>query len=397
MLTRTAGRVIKKAASQLPGLFLMGPRQSGKTTLARRLFPDFTYVSLEDLQQREEALEDPVGLLRRLEGGAGVVLDEVQRAPDLFSCLQQSLDERRLGFVILTGSQNFLLSEKISQSLSGRVAIVELLPLSMAERMGRTAVSPDDLALPSAELAAPLQSLDEVLFGGSFPRVVVGGVDPVVWLDAYLQTYVERDVRQLANVGDLAAFTRFLALCAGRSGQLLDLTSLGSDAGVSHATARRWLSILEASYVVALLRPHHENFSKRVIKAPKLHFLDTGLLCRLLGLRKPDDIRVHPLKGAIFESFVVSELRKRFLHNGERAPLYFYRDSRGNDVDALLDLGLRRLPVEAKLGETVVSEFFGGLSSYEKLSGQPGGWLVNGGTRTYTRGQHQVRAWWTLT
>lgn len=395
MLERSAAKVLLRVSTQFPGVFLTGPRQSGKTTLAQQAFPDFKYVSLEDPERRQEALEDPSGFLRRLQGQPGVILDEVQRAPELFSYLQQPLDEGRLGFVVLTGSQNFLLSEKIGQSLAGRVAILELLPLSMAERLGRPAVLPDDTErIPPHHQAPPL---DEILFAGAFPRVAIDGTDPVMWLDAYLRTYVERDVRQLANVGDLDAFSRFLALCAGRSGQLLDLVSLGSDAGVSHATARRWISILEASYVVALLRPHHENFSKRVIKAPKLHFLDTGLLCRLLGLRKAEDIRVHPLKGAIFESFVVSELRKRFLHHGERAPLFFYRDSRGNEVDVLLDLGVRRIPVEVKLGETVVSEFMKGLDHYCKISGTAGGWLVNGGDRSYGRGPHQVRAWSTLT
>jgi hypothetical protein len=331
--------------------------------------------------------------LRRLAGGPGVILDEVQRTPELFSFLQQPLDEGRLGFVVLTGSQNFLLSEKISQSLAGRVAVVELLPLSMAERLGRPACAPDDLDLPS-NVPEPHLTLDQVLFEGSFPRVAADGVEPVLWLDSYLRTYVERDVRQMANVGDLDSYSRFLALCAGRSGQLVDLSSLGSDAGVSHTTARRWLSILEASYVLALLRPHHENFSKRVIKSPKLHFLDTGLLCRLLGLRRAEDIRVHPLKGAIFESFVIGELRKRFLHQGERAPLFFFRDSHGNEVDVIVDLGVRRLPIEIKLGETVASDFLKGLDRYGTL---PGGWLVNGGTRTYPRGPHQVRAWWTVT
>ncbi len=366
-----------------------------KITITQYEHQKFIPHRSEDPEQRQDALEDPSGFLRRLQGQAGVILDEVQRVPELFSYLQRPLDERRLGFVVLTGSQNFLLSEKIGQSLAGRVAILELLPLSMAERLGRVALTPDDMdQIPPHQSAPPL---DEVLFAGGFPRVAIDGTDPVMWLDAYLRTYVERDVRQLANVGDLDAFSRFLALCAGRSGQLLDLVSLGSDAGVSHTTARRWISILEASYVLALLRPHHENFSKRVIKAPKLHFLDTGLLCRLLGLRKAEDIRVHPLKGAIFESFVVSELRKRFLHNGERAPLYFYRDSRGNEVDVVLDLGVRRIPIEIKLGETVVSEFFQGLEHYSKLSSQPGGWLVNGGDRSYPRGPHQVRAWSTLT
>lgn len=398
MISRSLETVLKATRRGFPAAFVTGPRQSGKTTLARQCFPDFVYLNLEDIESRQEAVEDPVGLLRRVQGAPGVIIDEAQRAPDLFSYLQRPLDEGRLGFVVLTGSQNFLMSERIGQTLAGRVAIIEVLPLSVAERWSRPAADSDDFGSQPNDTPTP-ESLDQVLFCGGFPRVALGkdAIDPTMWLDSYLQTYVERDVRQIANVGDLAAFTRFLALCAGRSAQLLDATSLGSDAGVSHTTVQRWLSILEASYVITRLPPHHENFSKRVIKSPKLHFLDTGLLCRLLGLRKHQDIRLHPLKGAIFESFVVSELRKRFVHSGKRAPLFFFRDARGNEVDVLVDLGLRRLPVEVKLGETVVSEFTKGLDHYGRLSGVPGGWLVNGGLRTYGRGDHQIRSWSTLT
>lgn len=389
--------MLRATRRAFPAAFVTGPRQSGKTTLARQCFPDFVYLNLEDMQSRQEALDDPVGLLRRVQGAPGVIIDEAQRAPDLFSYLQRPLDEGRLGFVVLTGSQNFLMSERIGQTLAGRVAIIEVLPLSVAERWSRQSSPSDDFVLHADDAPTP-ESLDQVLFSGGFPRVALGqDMDRAMWLDSYLQTYVERDVRQIANVGDLAAFTRFLALCAGRSAQLLDVSGLGSDAGVSHTTAQRWLSILEASYVIARLQPHHENFSKRVIKSPKLHFLDTGLLCRLLGLRKPEDVRLHPLKGAIFESFVVSELRKRFVHNGQRAPLFFFRDARGNEVDVLIDMGLRQLPVEIKLGETVVSDFLKGIEHYTRLSGVPGGWLVNGGQRSYERGAHQIRSWSQLT
>jgi hypothetical protein len=379
-------------------VFLTGPRQSGKTTLARQTFPAFRYVSLEDLQTREEATDDPRGFLRRLEGPvgeSGVILDEVQRTPELFSYLQGFLDEERGGPFVLTGSQHFLLVERISQSLAGRVAILELLPLSLAELAGREALRVEDFDTEDRRaLGPPPWVLDELLFRGLFPRIHDRGLEPTPWLDGYTRTYVERDVRQLSDIGNLATFTRFLALCAGRSGQLLNFASLAADAGVSRDTARRWISVLEASYVLYLLSPHHENFSKRLVKSPKLYLYDTGLLCYLLGLRRWQDLRAHPLRGAIFETFVLGELRKLFLHHGERPRLYFWRDSNGREVDVLIDLGTRRIPVEVKAGETVARDAFRGLRHYAELSGDPRGVLVYGGEQSYRRGDFWVRGWW---
>lgn len=300
--------------------------------------------------------------------------------------------------MILTGSEQFLLSERISQSLAGRAALCELLPLSVAELAGRSALAPGTIdAEGFAPPPPPSFDRDEVLWSGTFPRIHEAKLDARAWLDAYLRTYVERDVRTLANIGDLDAFTRFIGLCAGRTGQLLNLSSLGSDAGVTHDTARRWISILEASYVVTLLRPHHESFSKRLVKTPKLYFVDTGVLCALLGIRVHGDLALHPLRGAIFESFVVSELRKQFLHHGERAPVWFWRDRAGHEVDALIDLGVRRVPLEAKSGETVAGDAFRGLDYYAGLAGISGGTLVYGAEASYQRGSHAIRAWFALT
>lgn len=395
MYARTLQPRLQALAATFPAVFLTGPRQSGKTTLARTTFPGFYYLSLEDLQNRQEATEDPRGFLRRLEGKPGLILDEVQRTPDLFSYLQGFLDEARGGPVVLTGSQHFLLSERISQSLAGRVAILELLPLSVAELAQRPALLPEELADPASlrEDKPPLP-LEELLFRGLFPRIHDRQLDAAAWLDAYLRTYIERDVRLLTNIGNLETFSRFVALCAGRSGQLLNSSALAAEAGISHPTARSWISVLQASYIVLLLKSHHENFNKRLVKSPKMYFLDVGLLCHVLGLRRPEDFHVHPLRGAIFETFVIGEMYKVFLHNGQAAPLYFWRDSTGHEVDALLDLGTRRIPVEVKAGQTVPVDGFRGLDYYLSLSGGGSGVLVYGGDESYVRRNHLVRSWW---
>ena len=395
MYARTLEPRLRALAATFPAVFLTGPRQSGKTTLARATFPDFRYLSLEDLQSRQEAMEDPRGFLRRLEGKAGVILDEVQRAPDLFSYLQGFLDEARSGPVVLTGSQQFLMSERISQSLAGRVAILELLPLSVAELAGRPALQPEELAEPaSPREAKPPLPLEEILFRGLYPRIHDRQLEAAAWLDGYLRTYIERDVRLLSNIGNLEAFSRFLALCAGRSGHLLNSSALATEAGISHPTARSWISVLQASYIVLLLKPHHENFNKRVVKTPKLYFLDAGLLCHILGLRQPEDFRLHPLRGRIFETFVIGELFKTFLHHGQAAPLYFWRDSAGHEVDVLIDFGTRRLPVEIKLGQTLAGDAFQGLDYYLGLAGGGRGVLIYGGDESYLRREHLVRSWW---
>lgn len=267
MLRRTLQDRLQDLAGPFPVVFLTGPRQSGKTTLARATFPSFAYHNLEDLQTRQFALDDPRGFLGELQGTRGVILDEVQRAPDLFSFLQQPVDEGRIGPVILIGSQQFLLSHQISQTLAGRAAVLELLPFSVAELCERPALQPDALVLPhDASVQAPSISLDDLLVSGCFPPIHDRHLPPDVWLDGYLRTYVERDVRLLANIGNLDTFLRFLALCAGRSGQLLNLSALGGEAGVSHTTARAWISVLRASYVLDLLPPHHESFNTRQTK-----------------------------------------------------------------------------------------------------------------------------------
>lgn len=398
MISRTLASKLRQAARQFPIVTVTGPRQSGKTTLVRAVFPSHAYVSLELPDQRAFALEDPRGFLGQFEGPA--ILDEAQRAPELFSYIQPLVDERdRPGQFIVTGSQNFLLLQRISQSLAGRCAVLHLLPFSLAELTGRQAIPPERLGSEAPRsVAAPEQRLEEVLFTGLYPRIHDKGLPPQDWLASYYQTYLERDVRNVLNVGDLETFGRFVRLCAGRTGQLVNLSSLAADCGITHTTARRWISVLEASFVVVLLRPHHRNFGKRLVKTPKLYFLDTGLLCFLLRVRDPDELRQHAARGAIFESFVVSELYKNFAHRGEPPALYFWRDATGHEVDVLLDLGSRLIPLETKSGRTVAADFFDALVYWRTLSGQPEGpaALVYGGDRLFRQRGVVVYPWYAL-
>ena len=331
------------------------------------LSPYLQYFNVLSPDQRSFALEDPLGFLGQFDGP--VVLDEVQRVPDLFSYVQVAVDEKpdRTGRFILSGSQNFLLLQSISQSLAGRCAVLHLLPFSLAELLGRRPFPLDSLGRAATGKPAPPKSdLMEVLFTGFYPRIHDKNLSPRDWLASYYQTYLERDVRNVLNVGDLETFGRFIRLCAGRNGQLLNLSGLASDCGVSHVTAKRWLSVLEASFIVALLRPHHQNFGKRLIKSPKLYFLDTGLLCYLLQIRSPEDLYHRAERGAVFESFVVSEFHKNFTHRGEQPGIHFWRDAAGHEVDIIIDMGDRLIPVETKSAQTVASDFFDGLAYWRK-------------------------------
>ena len=398
MLERTLAEKLKKAAKQFPVLTVTGPRQSGKTTLVRAVFDDYEYLSLELPDQRQFALEDPRGFLDQFDGP--VILDEAQRAPDLFSYIQVLVDEHRdwAGRFVLTGSQNFLFLQSISQSLAGRCAVLHLLPFSLAELEGREPIPLEQLGATATKTQKPQADLLETLFTGFYPRIHDKGLPPRDWLASYYQTYLERDVRNVLNIGDTETFGRFVRLCAGRCGQLLNLSGLASDCGVSHTTAKRWLSVLESSFIITLLRPHHQNFGKRLIKSPKLYFLDTGLLCYLLQVRSPQELIHRAERGAIFESFVVAELYKNFMHRGEQAGLYFWRDAAGHEVDVIIDLGNTLTPVEVKSGQTVASDFFDNLKYWQKLSGDetaPAA-LVYGGDQSAKRSRVFVYPWYTL-
>jgi predicted AAA+ superfamily ATPase len=379
LIAREAETVVLRLAEGYPIVAVTGPRQSGKTTLVRTLFADRPYLSLEDLDELDFATRDPRGFLSRYPDGA--VLDEVQRAPALFSYLQTRMDEdRRTGRFILTGSQQFGLLSGITQTLAGRVALVPLLPFTLGE-------------LQAADEAPG--SLEDLLFSGLYPPVYDRQLDPIIWYGNYVQTYIERDVRQTVNIRDLSVFQRFVRMCAARTGQLLNLSGLANDCGITHNTARSWLSVLETSYLVHLLQPHHRNFNKRLVKTPKLYFYDPGLAAWLLGIQAPGQLATHPQRGALFETWVVSELLKARFNRALASNLYFWQDRSRHEVDVLIDQGLRFIPVEVKSGQTVVPDFFRGLESWARIAGEEGGrpWVIYGGDRRQSRTEVEVLPW----
>ena len=367
MIERILGEKLRHLASQYSVVTLTGPRQSGKSTLVRSLFPELPYLPLEDPDVRLLAQADPRGFLANYADGA--IFDEVQQVPELFSYLQGVVDagHHRQPY-ILTGSQNFLLMDKISQTLAGRTAVLRLLPLSLPELQAAGKV-PD--------------SVEELLFQGGYPRLINRRLDPADFFPAYIQTYLERDVRSLKNIVDLSAFSRFLRLCAGRAGNLLNLSALANDCGIAVNTAKAWLSVLEASYVVFLLEPYHKSFNKRIIKSPKLFFYDTGLVCSLLGLRRADLVETYYMRGALFENWVVSEVAKHFTNRGQRPPIYFWQDKTGREVDLLVETNGKLIPIEIKAGQTMRPDYFDQLAYWNELSGNSSqnSFVVYGGSK----------------
>lgn len=396
MFARHLARHLSRDAGYYPIVTLTGPRQSGKTTLARACFPDYRYVSLEDFDQREFAVEDPRGFLAQ--NAHSVIIDEAQRAPDLFSYLQTAVDEDDTpGRFILTGSQNMLLMERISQSLAGRSSVLHLLPFSRSELEQGPA---PDTGHPGALFSNKKSRLDcwKTIRSGFYPRIHERGIPPEIWLNDYLRTYVERDVRSLVNVGDQETFERFLRLCAGRTGQLLNFAALGADCGIAADTARRWISVLKTSFLVFLLRPHHENFSKRIIKSPKLYFYDTGLACALLGIRTDEQLFTHPARGALFENLIISEVVKAYTHDRREAPVSFWRDQTGHEIDLLIEEGGQLYPVEIKSGATIKKSHLEGLQRWNRLTGNPveHSCLIHGGVEKRVQEGIAIRPWFAL-
>jgi len=368
LLTRTAEKELRTLAGQFKAVAVVGPRQSGKTTLVRMAFPDKAYVSLENPDTRRFAIEDPRGFIAGYPDGA--ILDEIQRTPDIFSYLQQVLDENKgNGRFIITGSNNFLLQENISQSLAGRVGYLYLLPLSINE-------------LPKHKL-----SVNEQIHKGFYPAIYDknGQTEVGKYYLNYIRTYIERDVRLIRNVTDLYTFERFLRLCAGRTGQLLNMNSLAVETGVDNKTIGAWLSVLEASFVVFRLQPYHKKYNKRIVKMPKLYFYDTGVASALLGIENPDQLALHPFRGGLFENMIIVDFLKSRYNKGKPNNLYFWRDSLGTEIDLLVEKANSLLPIEIKSGQTITDDYFKSMSAWLRISGMEKGWVIYAGDEKQVR------------
>jgi hypothetical protein len=396
IIKRDIEQYLKILAQQFPVVAVMGPRQSGKTTLVKHVFTEYMYVSMEDLDIRSAALEDPRGFFAAYAHHKGLIIDEIQEVPSLFSYLQSIVDkEYKPGFFIITGSQHFLLYEKITQTLAGRIALLTLLPLSVHELQKAH-------TLPEA--------LNTVLFNGFYPRPYVQPIPVTTWCTQYINTYVEKDVRQVLAIGDVVGFGKFLKLCAARVGTMLNYASLARDADISPNTAKAWISVLEASYIIKLVYPYYKNFNKRLVKSPKIYFYDTGLVCSLLGIKNSQELYMHPLRGALFETMVMGEVFKYYYNRTESPAIYFWRDVSGDEIDLVIEQSLFKVvPIEIKAGMTINDNFFKELLRWQNIvhdeslkdqgikfqAGQQA--IIYGGDQTVQRKQGMVIAWFGIT
>lgn len=379
MIQRILIKQLQSIARKMPVVSVTGPRQSGKTTFTKQCFPGYDYVNLEHPPTLEKALHDPEHFLKSFK--KGLIIDEAQHAPQLFSYIQVFSDEsRKSGQYILTGSQNFLLLEKITQSLAGRVAVHHLLPFSIQELRGT--------------------SFEKKKFGnyivkGFYPRLYDKKIPEDEFYSSYIQTYLERDVRQVTAVHNMNAFQKLLKLCAGRTAQMINYASLAVEIGISEKTVRHWLSILETSFVLFFLQPYHRNFRKRIVKTPKLYFTDVGLASYLLGIKTEKQLHDHFAKGALFENMVIADIMKNQINSSMRPQLYFWRDNTGNEIDCLLENASELIPIEIKSGKTIHEDFFKGLKYFQKLAGAKpkNSYLIYGGAESHTRSHGQVIGW----
>jgi hypothetical protein len=382
IIQREIKKHLQELSRQFPVVAVMGPRQSGKTTLVKDTFPDYAYVTMEDLDIRGAAKDDPRGFFDTYTNYSGVIIDEIQEAPELLSYMQGIVDKTyRPGFFIITGSQHFLMYEKITQTLAGRIALLTLLPLSVSE-LDAAGMRPD--------------SLGALLLKGFYPRLYAQPIPVQTWYSNYISTYVEKDVRQTLKITDIISFQRFLKLCAARTGTMLSHAALARDADISPNTAKAWISILEASFIIKLLPPYYKNFNKRIVKSPKLYFYDSALVCSLLGIRTAEEISIHPLRGALVESFVISELFKYSYNHNEQPHIYFWRDAQGHEIDAIIEKSFdQTVPIEIKAGMTVNADFFKGLRDWQKITQQADNpaYIVYGGSENHVRQHGKVYAW----
>ena len=354
MISRNISIILEKLARQLPVIAILGPRQSGKTTIAHATFSRHKYITLEELDIREQAIKDPREFLEFNRNEHGLILDEIQHAPDLLSYIQTIVDlEEKPGYFILTGSQNFIVNQTISQTLAGRMAVFTLLPLSINELQKNN-------LLPG--------TIEEYIVKGSYPRLYDKEIDRHIWYSSYILNYIERDVRQIATVENLSEFHFFLKMCAGRIGQELNISALANDCGIPAKKIEKWLSLLQTSYIMFLLRPHYTNFGKRLVKSPKLYFFDTGVACSLLNIETVEQLQTHYLRGALCENLIIADFNKQSYNLGREPNIYFWRDNHGLEVDCIIERGQHLIPVEIKSGRTVTSDYFVALEQWNKIS-----------------------------
>lgn len=374
MIYRHAEKTIQELIKGFPVIAVTGPRQSGKTTLVKKVFPEKPYVSFDEIDKVELAESDPKGFLNKFPSGA--IFDEVQNCPKLFSYIQPIVDNSKsMGQFILTGSQQYGLFSEITQSLAGRVGIIKLLPFQFNELQINN-------------------SLDEIIYQGLYPVFYDRDVKPEHWFTSYVTTYIERDIRKILAIQDLSNFQKFLKLCAARTGQLLNLSDIANQCGITHNTAKSWISVLEASYIVFLLYPHFNNFGKRLVKTPKIYFHDTGLACWLMSIQDANHVNIHPQRGALFENLIISEFIKNRFNKGLASNLYFWRDRAGNEIDLLVDNGTALIPIEIKSGATYSKEFKKNLIKWDKISKQSEKkYTIYGGNEDFVDMDTEVLSW----